>query len=76
MKYIFNEPKIEYTVRELINSFIPKTKFEICDTIPDKEDYTCVNITSYDSVFLYDIKIRINGETKEIKKTYHKKLMP
>ena len=56
MKYIFNEPKIEYTVRELINSFIPKTKFEICDTIPDKEDYTCVNITSYDSVFLYDIK--------------------
>ena len=71
MKYIFNEPKIEYTVRELINSFIPKTKFEICDTIPDKEDYTCVNITSYDSVFLYNIKIRIKGETKEIKKTHH-----
>ncbi len=71
MKYIFNEPKIEYTVRELINSYIPKTKFEICDTIPEDDDYTYVNIISSDSVFFYDIRISINGEVKKVIDTYN-----
>lgn len=71
MKYIFNEPKIEYTVRELINSYIPKTKFEICDVIPENDDYTYVNITSINSEFIYDIRICIDGEVRKTKDTYH-----
>ncbi len=71
MKYIFNEPKIEYTVRELINSYIPKTKFEICDTIPQNEDYTYVNITTSANEFIYKIKISLDGKVKEISKSYH-----
>ena len=63
MKYIFNEPKIEYSVRELVNAYLPKTKFEIADSIPDDDDFVYVNIENTNEKTVNTVQIKLDGKT-------------
>ncbi len=64
MKLITNNRKIEYEVRELINSYLPKTKFETADACPPEGDYAVALVTETDGRYDYFAKISVGGRTE------------
>lgn len=63
MKLITNNRKIEYEVRELINSYLPKTKFETADSRPAEGDYAVAIVTENDGIYDYFAEVSIGGRT-------------
>ncbi len=63
MKLITNNRKIEYEVRELINSYLPKTKFETADSPPAEGDYAVAIVTENDGIYDYFAEVSIGGRT-------------
>ncbi len=62
MKLITNNRKIEYEARELINSYLPKTKFEAADCRPDEGDYAMATVNECDGRYEYFAEISLGGK--------------
>lgn len=64
MKLITNDRKIEYEVRELINSYLPKTKFETAAECPTDEDYAMAIVEPINGSYRYFAQISLGGCVK------------
>lgn len=54
---LINNPE-EYAAREMISAHIPKIKIEICDFIPDSEDYIVSEIIKNNDSYSYNSKLQ------------------
>ena len=45
MKLIFRNHNEEYAVKEILTAHIPKIKPDICDEIPEDEDYLLTEVS-------------------------------
>lgn len=62
MKLIINDKNIEYTAREIITAYIPRIKLELCDDIPQSEDYACANVLNDGENYIYKAVLCIDGK--------------
>lgn len=64
MKVILKNTDEEYSIREIINSYLPKEKIVFCNEVPTKEDYVYVKISKDNNDIKYFCKISLDKKTQ------------
>lgn len=75
MKLIFRNHNEEYAVKEILTAHIPKIKPDICDEIPEDEDYLLTEVSKSGNDYYYKCELRINDKNyqKSISRTQYSK---
>ena len=62
MKLILKNHTEEYAAREIITSYLPKIKIEICDDFVDGEDYVISSLSKANEEYVYDTLLFLDGK--------------
>lgn len=71
MKLILKNHDEEYAAREIITSYLPKIKIEVCSDFIDDDDYVISTLLKEKGEYIYDTLLFIDGKkyTSRIKET-------
>lgn len=61
MKLIIDNKNIEYTVREIVTAYFPRTKLEMSAIVPESEDYVLADAHDIGENWLYRAVLSIDG---------------